>query len=74
MKPLVHPRGSSAWLLLVCVYPGANGDFTLFSDDSMTYAYENGVGTVTRPPWDDASRKLTHQGKELWTGSVIRNS
>jgi alpha-D-xyloside xylohydrolase len=53
----------------VRVYPGADGDFTLFSDDGRTYAYENGAGTVTRLHWDDASRKLSHQGKELWTGS-----
>jgi alpha-glucosidase (family GH31 glycosyl hydrolase) len=53
----------------VRVYPGGDSDFTLFSDDGQTYAYEKGAGTVTRLHWDDASRKFTHQGKELWTGS-----
>jgi alpha-D-xyloside xylohydrolase len=53
----------------VRVYPGGDGDFTLFSDDGETYAYENGGGTVTRLHWDDTSRKLSHEGKELWTGS-----
>jgi alpha-glucosidase (family GH31 glycosyl hydrolase) len=30
------------------VYPGADGSFTLFSDDGKTYAYEKGAGSVTR--------------------------
>jgi YD repeat-containing protein len=53
----------------VNVYPGRDSDFTLFSDDGETYGYENGGGTVTRLHWDDASRKFSHEGKELWTGS-----
>jgi alpha-D-xyloside xylohydrolase len=44
------------------VYPGANGEFTLYSDDGKTYAYEQGKHEITRLRWDDASRKLTHTG------------
>ena len=32
----------------VRVYPGADANFTLFSDDGMTYAYEKGAGAVTQ--------------------------
>jgi YD repeat-containing protein len=53
----------------VRVYPGANADFTLFSDDGNTYAYENGGGTVTRLHWDEAAHKLTHEGPAAWTAS-----
>ncbi len=49
------------------VYPGANGDFTLFSDDGTTYLYEQGHDSITRLHWDDASRKLTHQGAAAWS-------
>jgi alpha-glucosidase (family GH31 glycosyl hydrolase) len=52
----------------VRVYPGADGDFTLFSDDGMTYAYEKGAGSITRLHWNDAAGKLTHEGSEPWTG------
>jgi len=52
----------------VRVYPGANGDFTVFSDDGTTYAYEKGAGSITHLRWDDATGKLTHEGSELWTG------
>ena len=52
----------------VRVYPGANADFTLFSDDGTTYAYENGDGSVTKLHWDDAGHQLTHDGAAAWTG------
>jgi alpha-D-xyloside xylohydrolase len=51
----------------VRVYPGADGDFTLFSDDGMTYAYENGAGSVTTLHWDDGSHQLTHRGASAWS-------
>jgi alpha-glucosidase (family GH31 glycosyl hydrolase) len=53
----------------VRVYPGANGEFTLFSDDGTTYAYEKGAGSVTRLHWDDAQKKLTHDGAAAWSGA-----
>ena len=52
----------------VRVYPGADGSFTLFSDDGTTYAYEKGAGSVTRLHWDDASQKLVHEGAAAWSG------
>ena len=51
------------------VYPGANADFTLFSDDGTTYAYEKGAGSVTRVHWDDGKKQLTHEGAAAWSGS-----
>ena len=52
----------------VRVYPGVDGNFTMFSDDGMTYAYEKGAGSVTKLHWDDASGKLTHVGSAAWSG------
>ena len=51
----------------VRVYPGADANFTLFSDDGQTYAYENGAGSITNLQWDDATQKLTHTGPAAWT-------
>jgi alpha-D-xyloside xylohydrolase len=51
----------------VRVYPGADTDFTLFSDDGTTYAYENGGGSVTKLHWDDAGQKLTRAGEPAWS-------
>jgi len=53
----------------VRVYPGADGDFTLFSDDGTTYSYEHGAGDITRLHWNDAQHELTHEGVAAWSGS-----
>ncbi|HWA96467.1 MAG TPA: TIM-barrel domain-containing protein [Terracidiphilus sp.] len=50
------------------IYSGADASFTLFSDDGMTYAYENGAGSITHLHWNNASGKLTHTGTAAWTG------
>jgi alpha-D-xyloside xylohydrolase len=52
----------------VRVYPGADANFTLFSDDGTTYAYEHGAGSVTRLHWNEARQKLTHDGDPAWSG------
>lgn len=51
----------------VRVYPGADVDFTLYSDDGTTYAYEKGDFKVTNLHWDDAAKKLSHAGAEAWS-------
>ncbi len=48
------------------VYPGADGDFTLYEDEGDTYNYEQGVYATIPLHWDDAQRSLTigaRQGK-----------
>jgi alpha-glucosidase (family GH31 glycosyl hydrolase) len=53
----------------VLVYPGANSDFTLYSDDGKTYDYEKGKSSITNLHWDDAAGKLTRDGVPAWTES-----
>jgi alpha-D-xyloside xylohydrolase len=52
------------------VYPGRDGDFTLYNDDGNTYAYEKGAFTLTHMHWDDARHKLAANGPALWSGSI----
>ena len=64
LQPIAHVR----------VYPGADGSFTLFSDDGTTYAYEKGAGSITRLHWDDAKQMLTHEGAANWSepdGAIV---
>jgi alpha-glucosidase (family GH31 glycosyl hydrolase) len=51
----------------VRVYPGADAEFTLYSDDGVTYSYEKGAGSTTTLHWDDAKHQLTHAGAAAWT-------
>jgi alpha-glucosidase/alpha-D-xyloside xylohydrolase len=51
----------------VRVYPGADADFTLYSDDGITYSYEKGAGSTTTLHWDEAKHQFTHAGAAAWT-------
>ncbi len=53
------------------VYPGANGDFTLYRDDGFTYAYEKGDYQVSHLHWDDSARKLGQTGSVAWTENNV---
>jgi alpha-D-xyloside xylohydrolase len=41
------------------VYAGADGAFTLYEDDGLTYGYEKGAFAQIPIQWDDATRTLT---------------
>ncbi len=53
----------------VLIYPGADGDFALYSDDGKTYAYEKGDFSITHLHWNDATGQLTHTGPSAWAES-----
>jgi alpha-glucosidase/alpha-D-xyloside xylohydrolase len=41
------------------IYPGADGEFTLYDDDGSSLDYLRGEATLTRMRWDDQARTLT---------------
>lgn len=51
----------------VRIYPGGDADFTVYSDDGTTYAYEKGDFKITKLHWDDAAKKLSHEGADAWS-------
>jgi alpha-D-xyloside xylohydrolase len=46
------------------VYPGADGDFTLYEDQNDGYDYSNGARATIALHWDDAARILTVRARE----------
>ena len=57
--------------LEIRIYPGADGDFTLYEDENDNYNYESGKYTEISFHWDNASRTLTVGGKKgNFTGSL----
>jgi alpha-D-xyloside xylohydrolase len=64
----IESTGQQQAIASVRVYPGANGNFTLFSDDGATYSYEKGVSSITRLSWNDATHQLKHEGASAWSG------
>ena len=45
--------------LIINVYPGANGTFTLYEDEGDNYNYESGAYTEIQMKWNDTKRILT---------------
>ncbi|HEY4107620.1 TIM-barrel domain-containing protein [Puia sp.] len=43
------------------IYPGADGDFTLYDDDGISEDYLRGTATWIRMSWNDATKTLTLQ-------------
>ncbi|QJD98858.1 glycoside hydrolase family 31 protein [Massilia forsythiae] len=46
------------------VYPGKDGEFSLYDDDGVSYDYEKGKSTVTRLRWNEGSGKLSASGND----------
>jgi alpha-glucosidase/alpha-D-xyloside xylohydrolase len=63
----VHSTQQPQTIASVRVYPGANGEFTLFQDDGTTYRYENGAGSITKLRWDERTHRLKHEGSPAWS-------
>ena len=60
LGPEMQYCGEKSWENLeVRVYPGANGDFTLYEDEGDNYNYERGQYTEIPFHWDNGSRTLT---------------
>lgn len=45
--------------IIINVYPGADGTFTLYEDEGDNYNYESGAYTEIEMKWNDAKRTLT---------------
>ena len=50
--------------ILLAVYAGADGSFTLYEDDGLTYAYERGEYSSIPITWNESTRTLTIGGRQ----------
>jgi alpha-glucosidase/alpha-D-xyloside xylohydrolase len=56
------------------VFPGGNGDFTLYDDDGISQQYLNGRGNWIRMAWNDATNTLALEpGAPSGSTDVVRN-
>jgi len=49
--------------LEIRVYPGADGEFTLYEDENDNYNYEKGAFATIRMRWNDKARQLTFEDR-----------
>lgn len=60
LGPKVQYSDEKKWDNLdICIYPGADGEFTLYEDEFDNYNYEKGMFSTIRFQWDDETRTLT---------------
>ena len=60
LAPVVQYVGEKPWSQLeIRVYPGADGNFTLYEDEGDNYHYEQGLYTTITFHWDNNHRVLT---------------
>ena len=57
--PEVQSASAKADPIDIRIYPGADGDFTLYDDEGDNYDYEHGAYSVIPLHWDDKASTLT---------------
>jgi alpha-D-xyloside xylohydrolase len=59
LGPAIEYAGQASDPIELRIYPGADGDFTLYEDEGDSYRYEQGAHATSAMHWDDAARTLT---------------
>ncbi|MGD0941931.1 MAG: TIM-barrel domain-containing protein [Terracidiphilus sp.] len=59
LGPVIEYAGQATDPIEVRVYPGADGDFTLYEDEGDSYRYAQGAYATIALHWNNASRTLT---------------
>jgi alpha-D-xyloside xylohydrolase len=59
LGPVIEYAGQATDPIELRVYPGADGDFTLYEDAGDGYDYERGAQSTIAIHWNDAARTLT---------------
>lgn len=60
MGPIVQYADQQADSVLeIRIYPGADGQFTLYEDENDNYDYEKGIFSTINIKWDDKHRSVT---------------
>ena len=59
MGPEIEYAGEKTDPIELRIYPGADGEFSLYEDQGDTYAYKQGAHSIVPIRWDDATRTLS---------------
>jgi len=59
MGPQIEYAGQANDPIELRIYPGADGDFSLYEDAGNGYGYQQGAHAIIPIRWDDAARTLT---------------
>jgi len=59
MGPFIQYSTERSDPIEIRIYPGANGEFTLYEDENDNYNYEKGLYSTITFSWNDSKRVLT---------------
>jgi alpha-D-xyloside xylohydrolase len=59
--------------LEIRIYPGADGEFTLYEDENDNYNYEKGIYSLISFKWNDARKTLTIEGRKGQFPGMLKN-
>lgn len=72
--PEVQYATEKPWdALEIRVYPGADGEFTLYEDEFDNYNYEKGAYSTIKFKWNDKTRTLTISDREGEYPGMLKN-
>ena len=64
MGPAIEYAGQATDPIELRIYPGANGDFSLYEDQGDGHGYEHGERSVIPIHWDDSTHMLTIEARQ----------
>jgi alpha-D-xyloside xylohydrolase len=64
LGPVIEYAGQATDPIELRIYPGADGNFTLYEDEGDSFRYEKGTHATIPIHWDDATRTLTLGGRD----------
>ena len=74
LGPEMQYVGEKAWdNLEIRIYPGADGEFTLYEDEGDNYNYEKGVYSTIKFKWNNATRTLTIANRQGQYPGMLQN-
>jgi len=72
--PKVQYAAEKNWdNLEIRIYPGANGEFTLYEDENDNYNYEKGQNSTIIMKWNDQSKTLTFGNRKGSFKGMLKN-
>ncbi len=74
LGPEMQYVGEKAWdNLEIRIYPGADGEFTLYEDEGDNYNYEKGVYSTIKFKWNNRTRTLTIANRQGQYPGMLQN-
>jgi alpha-D-xyloside xylohydrolase len=73
MGPFIQYSTEKSDPLEIRIYPGADGEFTLYEDENDNYDYQKGIYSLISFKWNDARKTLTIEERKGQFPGMLKN-